>query len=132
MSKKDYTQFSNNSNKPVSDQVDAPIEVVKPIKEVEGVITNQIDEPVQEVKIVEPVKEVDVIEPVKEVKGVVINCARLNVRKEPEPKAEVLCTVDANCELMVDEANSTEDFYKVYTAAGIEGYCVKYFIAIIP
>lgn len=116
MSKKDYTQFSNNSNKPVSDQVD-------PVKEVEDVDTNQIDAPVQEVKTVEPVKEV---------KGVVINCARLNVRKDPEPKAEILCAVDANSELMIDEANSTEDFYKVYTAAGIEGYCVKYFIAIIP
>lgn len=114
MSKKDYTQFSNNSNKPVSDQVEEPIKVVEPVKEVEGVDTNQIDAPVQEVK------------------GVVINCARLNVRKDPEPKAEILCAVDANSELMIDEANSTEDFYKVYTAAGIEGYCVKYFIAIIP
>ena len=116
MSKKDYTQFSNNSNKPVPDQVE-------PVKEVEDVDTNQIDAPVQEVKIVEPVKEV---------KGVVVNCARLNVRKDPEPKAEILCAVDANSELMIDKANSTEDFYKVYTAAGIEGYCVKYFIAIIP
>ena len=123
MSKKDYTKFSNNYNKPVSDQVDESINVVEPVKEVENVATNQV---------VEPVKEVEVIEPVKEVKGVVVNCARLNVRKDPEPKAEVLCTVDANHELMIDEANSTENFYKIYTAAGIEGYCVKYFIAIIP
>ena len=123
MSKKDYTKFSNNHNKLASDQANEPIKAATPMKEVEDVATNQIDASVQELKIVEPVKEV---------KGVVINCARLNVRKDPEPKAEILCTVDANHELMIDEADSTEDFYKVYTAAGIEGYCVKYFIAIIP
>lgn len=123
MSKKDYTKCSNKYNKPAPTQVDELSKVTTPVEEVEGIATNQIDASVQELKIVEPVKEV---------KGVVINCARLNVRKDPEPKAEILCTVDANHELMIDEVNSTEDFYKVYTAAGIEGYCVKYFIAIIP
>lgn len=116
MSKKDYTKFSNNFNKPVSDQV------AEPVKEVEGVAADQI---------VEPVKEVKIVEPVKEVKGIVVDCVRLNVRKNPEPKAEILCAVDAKQDLLIDEANSTEDFYKVCTAAGIEGYCMKKFVAIM-
>lgn len=116
MSKKDYTKFSNNFNKPVSDQV------AEPVKEVEGIITNQIDEPAQKNQSVEPVKEV---------KGIVVDCVRLNVRKNPEPKAEILCAVDAKQDLLIDEANSTADFYKVCTAAGIEGYCMKKFVAIM-
>jgi hypothetical protein len=33
---------------------------------------------------------------------------------------------------MIDEKESTEEFYKVCTAAGIEGFCMKKFIAIQP
>lgn len=123
MSKKDYTKFSNNSNKPILDRIDETVDNIDPVKEVDGVITTHIKEPIQ---------EAENITPVREVKGVVVKCTRLNVRKEPTPKADILCTVDANCEVVIDEANSTEDFYKVYTAAGIEGYCVKYFISIVP
>ena len=123
MSKKDYTKFSNNSNKSTPDQVDDRTNVVESVMEIETGIPNQVEEPVPEVKPVVPIKEI---------KGVVVNCVRLNVRKDPDPKAEILCTVDANHELRIDEANSTEDFYKVCTAVGIEGYCVKYFINIIP
>lgn len=123
MSKKDYTKFSNNFNKPVSTQVDETLEIVEPVTEVEGVVTSQIDEPVQEVK---------VIEPIKEVKGVVVDCLRLNVRKAPDPKAEILCAIDAATDLMIDEEQSTRDFYKVCTAAGVEGYCMKKFVSIMP
>lgn len=116
MSKKDYTRFSNNPNKPISNQV------IEPATAFEGIINDQI---------VEPAQEIPSVEPVKEVKGVVVDCVRLNVRKNPEPKAEILCAVDAKQDLLIDEAHSTEDFYKVCTAAGIEGYCMKKFVAIM-
>lgn len=68
-------------------------------------------------------------EPVKKaVTGKVVDCARLNVRKDPSATAPVLCMLNESTEVMVDEDASTEDFYKVCTATGVEGYCMKDFI----
>lgn len=60
--------------------------------------------------------------------GNVVNCLRLNVRKEPNKDSEVLFSIPLKAEVMIEESASTEDFYKVYTASGIGGYCMKKFI----
>lgn len=62
--------------------------------------------------------------------GVVTDCVQLNVRKNPNKTAEVVCKIDCLTEVMIDEAESTEDFYHIYTEAGIDGYCMKKFIAV--
>ena len=62
--------------------------------------------------------------------GIVTHCSRLNIRKEPTIKAAIVCEIDSNAELMVDQKESTEDFYKVCTATGIEGFCMKQFISV--
>ena len=62
--------------------------------------------------------------------GFVTNCKKLNVREEPRIDATIVCEVDYQTELMIDENESTEEFYKVFTAAGIEGFCMKNFITI--
>mgnify|MGYP002685185427 CR=1 FL=1 len=64
--------------------------------------------------------------------GLVSNCKKLNVREKPTVEAPVVCEIVCRTELMIDEKESTEEFYKVYTAAGIEGFCMKKFIAIQP
>ena len=64
--------------------------------------------------------------------GLVSNCKKLNVRERPTVHAPVVCEIVCQTELMVDEKESTEEFYKVCTAAGIEGFCMKKFIAIQP
>ena len=64
--------------------------------------------------------------------GFVTNCKKLNVREKPRTDATIICEVDYQTELMIDEKESTEEFYKVYTATGIEGFCMKKFIAIQP
>ncbi len=64
--------------------------------------------------------------------GFVTNCKKLNVREKPRTDATIICEVDYQTELMIDENESTEEFYKVFTAAGIEGFCMKKFIAIQP
>lgn len=76
--------------------------------------------------------EDDVVEePVKKtVTGKVVDCERLNVRKDPSTTAPVLCKLNESTEVIVDEDNSTEDFYKVCTATGVEGYCMKDFITL--
>ena len=68
--------------------------------------------------------------PDKLIPGVVTDCLRLNVRKEADRNAEVVTVLDALSEVMVDMGESTDEFYNVCTAAGIEGFCMKKYIAI--
>ena len=108
--KKDYTKFSNHQPKPeplapaVEDQVET--------------ITLEYKEPTHETKVVELAK------------GAVSGCSKLNVREEPNLFAEVVCTLDKDVEVMIDEIESTEDFYKIYTASGMEGFCMKKFVTL--
>jgi hypothetical protein len=62
--------------------------------------------------------------------GVVTDCLKLNVRKKPSADAEVLVTIDALSKVMVDMAESTNDFFKVVTETGIEGFCMRKYIAL--
>ena len=78
-------------------------------------------------------EDVELMDPNQDIKiGIVTGCKRLNVREKPKTDASVICEVNFQTELMIEEADSTEDFYKVCTAAGIEGFCMKKFIAIQP
>lgn len=63
-------------------------------------------------------------------KGMVVDCARLNVRKKPKADAEVVVIIDRWANVLIDEENSTKSFYKVCTEAGVEGYCMKQYIRI--
>ena len=62
--------------------------------------------------------------------GVVSNCKKLNVRAEPDINADVICVIDKGTEVSIDMSESTEDFYAVYLVSGVEGYCMKEFIAV--
>lgn len=64
------------------------------------------------------------------ISGVVTDCLRLNVRKEPSPDGKVLAVIDTLSEVVVDINSPSETFYKVCTAAGIEGFCMKKYIAL--
>ena len=60
--------------------------------------------------------------------GVVNGCSRLNVRETPVATATVVCTIEQGSEVSINEGESTDKFYKVYTASGFEGYCMKQYI----
>lgn len=62
--------------------------------------------------------------------GVVTGCEKLFVRKEANKESNSLCIINKGSEVKINSAESTEDFYKVCTAAGVEGYCMKKFISI--
>lgn len=82
---------------------------------------------------VAPVEEVATPEPPEEpLYGEVSGCARLNVRKEPDAEAEVLCVIEEGSEVVIVGSESTNEFYKVFTAAGVEGFCMKMFITLVP
>lgn len=87
----------------------------------------QVDEPVKEVEeVIDEVIEAETKEPVI---GVVSDCLKLNVRKRPSIDSDVLFKLDCLTEVMIED-DSDEEFYKVYTTAGIAGYCMKKYISI--
>lgn len=68
----------------------------------------------------------------KREQGKVVNCGRLNVRKDPNTDAEVLTTIDSGCQITVEECGNNA-FYKVlFNQNGntVNGYCMKDFIEI--
>ena len=93
-------------------------------------IVDEVVEPVMEeaVEVSEPEVESSV-EP-EPVYGYVTECIKLNVRKMPNANAEIICTIPINTEVVIDEANSTVGFYKICTNAGVEGFCMKKYIAV--
>lgn len=64
------------------------------------------------------------------VTGVVTDCLKLNLREEADPDANVVTVIPALAEVVIDMEASTDSFYKVCTAAGIEGFCMRKYIAI--
>lgn len=90
-------------------------------------------EPATEEKVetvVTPEETIEEADAIKIVKGVVSNCTKLNVRKEPKKGAEVLVVIDAKSNVDVEPDNSTDKWYKISTKNGIEGYCMKDFITL--
>lgn len=55
----------------------------------------------------------------------IVNCLRLHILSEPILDSEVVCKVRYLTEVAIDHDKSTEDFYKVHTAVGAEGFCQK-------
>lgn len=62
--------------------------------------------------------------------GVVTDCMRLYVRKDPSADGEVVTVIDCLSKVMVDMDASTDEFYKVCTASGAEGFCMRKYIAL--
>ena len=62
--------------------------------------------------------------------GIVTDCLYLNVRKLPDINADVAVVIDALTQVCVDFDASTEDFYKVRTSDGVEGFCMRKYIAL--
>ena len=61
-------------------------------------------------------------------KSGVVNCTFLNLREQPSRESEVVTCLENGDEVLIDETDSTDEFYKVCTASGIEGFCMKQFI----
>lgn len=64
--------------------------------------------------------------------GVVTDCLHVKVLDEAKADSDVITILPCLTEVMVDFSESTEDFYKIYTATSIEGYCMKKYIAVRP
>lgn len=62
--------------------------------------------------------------------GLVSDCVNLRIRKEPDDKADVLGTIPVDTEVVIDEEESTDEFYKICTDSGLEGFCMRQFITV--
>lgn len=75
--------------------------------------------------------ETEPIEPAKPepVEGVV-GCEKLNVRSDATIDSEPVGIINRGSKVFIYEDESTDEFYKVCTATGLEGYCMKKFISV--
>lgn len=62
--------------------------------------------------------------------GIVTDCIKLNVRELPNKDANILCEILVLTEVQINEEESTEEFFKICTATGVEGFCMKKYIVI--
>ena len=86
---------------------------------VEEAAVEPVDQPVEEA----PKKETKV--------GIVANCEKLNLRRSPlkdSDGANIITELLSGVAVVIDEDESTPNFYKVTTDTGLEGYCMKQFI----
>ena len=60
--------------------------------------------------------------------GTVVNCAKLNVRAKPNIKAEIVGILDVKSEVKIDADKSDNEWFKICTTTGIDGYCMRKFI----
>ncbi len=65
----------------------------------------------------------------KKQKTAVADCIRLHILSAPRSNADVVCKVRYLTELIIVE-DRPDDYYKVCTAAGAEGYCLKSLVRI--
>lgn len=64
------------------------------------------------------------------VSGTVTDCEKLNVRSNPDgtDPDNVITTINALSEVEVNVKESTDTFFKIRTADGIEGFCMREYI----
>ena len=105
--------------------VDATDEIVEEIEEVNDSVEDAIE-------IDDSVSVDEIVEETESLVGVVSGCAKLNVRKEPNITSEPVCIVSEKTVLLIDQDLSTDEWYKVYTEAGIEGFCMKKYVTVNP
>lgn len=116
MSKHNYSQYSNKNNKPKQPQKSAEVKM-------------EFDEPVvTEASVTPMVETVDTVVLPKSVSGVVVNCSKLNVRAEPNTDSAIVCVLEAMSEIEIDVNKSNNEWFKICTAIGVEGYCMRKFV----
>lgn len=138
MSNRNYTPYSKMSSEEAMLPVEPEIVIENESASIEDPLEGQTTIPEVEPEMVTEAKAViDVmpeltIEPEIRKIGKVHGCKKLNVRNLPNQDAKILTELVEGSEVMIDEAGSTATYYKVCTEYGIDGYCVKKFIKVLP
>lgn len=127
--KKMYMNY-NNTNRSAADVTEV---YNKEVKEVNDTLVDEVTEdlPAEE-PVEEPMEEpVEAIPEKKEsLVGYVSGCTRLNIRKSPSTTGEVTTIVSEKAMLLVDPNESTDEWYRVCTESGVDGYCMKKYVTV--
>ena len=119
--KHNYSQYSN---KPKHENTKVAEELLNPIAEAKVDVEPEVVKPQPKI-----VNETVETKPLPEmVSGMVVGCAKLNVRKEPNLFADIVCTLNAQSEMEIDVEKSNNDWFYICTATGVEGYCMRKFV----
>lgn len=62
----------------------------------------------------------------KPLTGIVVNCDKLNVRKEPSKESDVVRIIDHDDQIDIYNDESTDDFYKTS-----DGYVMKEYVRVV-
>ena len=62
--------------------------------------------------------------------GSVSNCSFLNVRSAPDATASIVSILSEGTELIIEDTECINDFYKVRFYPNGEGYCMSKYVAI--
>lgn len=132
MSKHDYTKHSNKNNKyenksRIERKFESADEMVEELNNQKHEVVDVAPVVVSEPEVVAPT--VPEVEAPKNL-GKVVDCVKLNVREEPSTTADVVFEIPVGSTVIIDETCSTDEFYKICTEHGVEGYCMKKFIEI--
>lgn len=137
MSKHDYTKHSNKNKYENKSRIERKFESADEM--VETLNNNKAVDVapavVSEPEVVAPIVNEVAAPVVPEVEtpknlGKVVGCVKLNVREEPSTKAPVVFEISVGSMVFIDETCSTDEFYKICTEHGVEGYCMKKFVEI--
>ena len=119
------TEESTNEVNETVEQVEETVnEVEESTKETEET-TKEVTEEVTDQEVIVPSIDNNVEN--NEIIGKVSGFENLYVRKEASKDSEPVGIVTDKDDISIDVARSTDDFYKVITSNGLEGYCVKEF-----
>lgn len=121
MSKHNYSQYSKKKHDEGKSCVKKDDFLI-----IDDLVETPATKETPEIKMV--VETVDTVALPKTITGFVTNCSKLNVRVEPSIDADVVCVLNSATEVEIDLDNSTDEWFSICTAAGIDGYCMRKFI----
>lgn len=91
------------------------------MEQIEEVVAGEPEEKTEEAVEVESV-----------VKGKVTDCVKLNVRRGAVLTSDIREVIEEGSTVEINEKRSTEEWYRVRTKSGTEGFCMKEYITKLP
>lgn len=102
----------------------------KIIEQIEEAVVFAPEEKVEEITSIDT--EAIVVEANSVVKGKVTDCVRLNVRRGAVKDSDIREVIEEGAIVEINENRSTDDWYRVRTESGTEGFCMKEYITKLP
>ncbi len=120
---KSEEQITNNPEETTEQELDTTAQVVENEQQNDVIGSENIQQP----------EDTTLDAPAELLEGHVSNCIKLNIRKEPNINAAILCEVPLNTLVIIDPEKSNDEWLSVVTNAGekgIDGFCMAKYVNI--